>query len=167
MHISYRSVPKPEDRSGLALITRDTGFFSMEETEIACELLDDVLARGEGSDYRFLLLDGPQEALVGYSCFGRIPGTVGSWDLYWLVISPRLQRQGYGRGLLAVVESQIRDAGGQRIYVDTSMREQYIATRGFYLSCGYEVAATLADFYGPDDGKVIYCKVVAGSRTGS
>ena len=53
---------------------------------------------------------------------------------------------------------RIRDAGGSRIYVDTSQRAQYASTRAFYENAGYKLDAVLAEFYAPGDNKVIYCK---------
>jgi hypothetical protein len=35
---------------------------------------------------------------------------------------------------------------------------QYASTRAFYEHCGYRLESVLSDFYGPGDGKVIYCK---------
>ena len=62
--------------------------------------------------------------------------------------------------ILDEAEKCIRQAGGKRVYIETSNREQYQPTRFFYSRCGYEREATLADFYGPGDDKVIYVKVV-------
>jgi hypothetical protein len=44
------------------------------------------------------------------------------------------------------------------IVIETSTRPQYEPTRGFYLRCGYELAASIADFYAPGDGKAMYVK---------
>jgi hypothetical protein len=62
--------------------------------------------------------------------------------------------------LLAAAEDDIRSAGGRQIYIETSNRADYLATRGFYLRCGYEMEAVLKDFYAPNDGKVIYVRPV-------
>ncbi len=42
--------------------------------------------------------------------------------------------------------------------IETSAGERYVPTRGFYLKNGYRVEATMADFYSPGDGKVIFVK---------
>jgi hypothetical protein len=46
--------------------------------------------------------------------------------------------------------------GGRRLWVDSSGREAYTRTRRFYESAGLRREATLRDFYGPGDDKVIY-----------
>lgn len=73
-------------------------------------------------------------------------------------MQPNLQRHGIGRLILNETERLIRKAGGYRIYIDTSESETYHSTRAFYLQCGYLFESILKDFYGPGDGKVIFCK---------
>ena len=50
-----------------------------QEVAVAEELAADRLARGERSDYRFLVADGPDGALLGYACYGRTPCTRAAW----------------------------------------------------------------------------------------
>ena len=57
-------------------------------------------------------------------------------------------------------ERLVAEAGGTRIYIDTSYKAQYEDTRAFYLSLGYELDALLKDFYSPGDDKVIYRKLL-------
>lgn len=158
-HLTWRREPRPEDVDRVRRLVAATGFFSSEEVEVAAELVDDRLAKGEKSDYHFLFaeLDG---ALAGYSCFGRIPFTRASYDLYWIAVSPASQRRGIGRRLVAKTEEEVRRAGGVRLYVETSTREQYRPTRAFYEQLGYRLEARLRDFYAPGDGKAIFCRIL-------
>src|SRR5690606_24322578 len=117
--------------------------------------------RGASSGYSFLLAEAGG-SLVGYTCFGRIPGTASSWDVYWIAVAPGWQGRRLGQDLMARTEQVIGAAGGTRIYVDTSSRPQYEPTRRFYQRCGYAIAAELPGFYGPDDGKVIFVRVPGG-----
>ena len=52
----------------------------------------------------------------------------------------------------------IKAEGGRSIYIETSTKPHYQATRAFYERCGCTLVATLDDFYSPGDGKAIYCK---------
>jgi len=159
--LTFRDEPRAADLARVREIVEATGFFSGEESAVAVELLDDRLAKGPASDYRFLF--GEEEArIVGYAAYGRIALTRGSWDLYWIVVDPAAQGRGAGRALLVESERRIAMAGGERVYVETSSRPQYEPTRRFYERCGYHVAAALEDFYAPGDGKVIFVKRVAG-----
>jgi ribosomal protein S18 acetylase RimI-like enzyme len=96
--------------------------------------------------------------LAGYVCFGPIPCTESSFDLYWIAVHPNFQERGLGRQLVTKSERRIRQLGGIRIYLDTSSRDQYAGTRAFYESCDYTVEAVQEDFYAKGDGRLIYCK---------
>lgn len=147
------------DRGPLEELIRATEFFSPEEIEIALELVDDGLAQGAASHYRFLVgeLNG---RVAGYACWGAIPGTRESADLYWIAVHPSAQGQGAGAALLRAAEEQMAAAGRTRVYVETSTRAQYDPTRRFYRACGYHLAAELADYYAPGDGKAVFLKVL-------
>ena len=153
-----RDTVRPADSGAVAELVASTGFFSPDEQSIAVELVDETLDRGDASGYHFLFADADDGSLSGYTCFGPIPATTESFDLYWIAVSPRAQRQGLGSALLRESEAAIRRLGGKRVYIDTSGRAQYAPTRAFYASAGYAVAADLEDFYGRGDAKVIFCK---------
>jgi ribosomal protein S18 acetylase RimI-like enzyme len=78
-----------------------------------------------------------------------------------IAVHPELQGHGLGRRLLQDTERSIVAAGGERIYIETSHRDQYASTRGFYQQCGYGLASVLDDFYAPGDAKATYCKVLS------
>ncbi|HEY0514464.1 MAG TPA: GNAT family N-acetyltransferase [Thermoanaerobaculia bacterium] len=150
---------EPADRGPLETLIRATGFFNREEIEVALELVDDRLAAGESSHYRFLVgeLDG---RVAGYACWGPIPGTAAAADLYWIAVHPDFQGKGAGAALLRAAEEWMATAGRTRVYVETSTRPQYAPTRAFYLACDYQLASELADFYAPGDGKATFLKVL-------
>jgi ribosomal protein S18 acetylase RimI-like enzyme len=158
-HGALRSRLLPDDEARVRSIVASTGFFSTEEEDIAVELVAERRAREDASGYHFLFLD-QAEASVAYACFGPIPGTDHSYDLYWIAVHRSAQRGGIGRALMAAAEKAIWALGGRRVYVDTSSREQYAPTRAFYERCGYVRAALLEDFYRAGDGKVVYVKVL-------
>lgn len=157
--IAVREQLRPSDRAPLAALLEATGFFNPEELSVALELVDDRLAHGPGSHYRFLVAE-ESGTVLGYACWGPIPGTALSVDLYWIAVGPAAQGKGVGRALLQASEAQIAREGRSRVYVETASRAQYTPTRGFYLACGYHVAAELDDFYAPGDGKVMFLKVL-------
>ena len=155
--IIYREQVVPKDREAVGRLVRETGFFSKEEVAIAAELVDERLAKGEASGYFFLFAE-EEGHLLGYTCFGPIPGSVHSYDLYWIAVEPNAQGRDLGKKLMAGSERIMAGHGARRVYADTSSRPQYEPTRTFYHSCGYTQEACLTDFYAAGDGKVIFVK---------
>lgn len=158
--LRWREDVLPDDPQKVADLVDATGFFNREERVIAVELVEERIARGPASGYDFLFAE-LEDVLAGYACFGRTPGTVSSYDLYWIVVSPRLQGSGVGSALLARLETTISREGGTQVWVDTSGRSQYEPTRSFYLGRGFHQEARLVDFYAPGDDKLILGKRLA------
>lgn len=159
--LELRYEVRPDDLESVRRLAESTGVFSPVEVDVAVELAEDRLRRGSKSDYQFVFaeLDG---RTVGYTCYGPIALTAVSFDLYWIVVDKSLHGRKIGQILLEKTEELICQAGGRRIYAETSGRDLYIPTRGFYLSRGYRQAALLKDFYAPGDDKVIYVKDAFG-----
>ncbi len=159
--IALRRRANESDVAAIRAITTATGFFYPAEVDIAIELIEDRLAKGEDSDYDFLFADDAATgATLGYACYGPIPLTQSSWDLYWIAVSPQAQRRGIGHALMKTVEQDVRARGGKRLYVDTASRPAYQPTRAFYRDSGYKVEAQFPDFYAPGDAKVVMVKVL-------
>src|SRR5262249_15456116 len=83
--------------------------FSASEVEIAGELVTERLTKGIRSGYHFILAERGT-ALSGYACYGQIEGTQGSFDLYWIAVSPDEQRKGLGAQVYARAEAAMRQA---------------------------------------------------------
>jgi D-alanine-D-alanine ligase len=154
-----RTEVRPSDREAVQRIVESTELFRPGEIDVAVELVDARLAKGAASGYEFVFAEQKGQ-VVGYACFGRNTLTASSFDVYWIAVDPSKQGQGIGRVLLDEAERQIADSGGTRIYIETSHRPDYQATRGFYERCGYRLEAVLEDFYAPGDGKAVYVKKI-------
>lgn len=150
----------PRDRAAIIEILKDTRFFYEDEIVVATEVLDDALAKGPQGDYQSLVFEDKAGAggVLGWVCFGATPCTQGTFDIYWLAVSPAAQGRGIGRALMAETESRIAARGGRLAIVETAGRAAYAPTRAFYQRIGYEEAARVADFYAPGDDKVIFLK---------
>jgi len=98
--LNIRREPLPEDRENVRRLVESTGVFSPVEIEVAVELIDDRLSRGPASDYHFLFAEQAGR-VVGYACYGRIPLTAASFDLYWIAVDRSLPGGGIGRALLS------------------------------------------------------------------
>ena len=157
--LTLREEPRPDDEAAVRRVVESTGFFRPDEIEIAAELVRERLERGMASGYLFVFAED-QGQVVGYTCYGEIGCTLGSYDLYWIAVDDRLRGHGIGAWLLRETECRIRERGGRRVYIETSGQGLYAPTQGFYLRCGYELEARLEHFYEPGDAKLIYAKDV-------
>lgn len=158
--ISFRYDVRPGDCETVRDIVQSTGYFTPPEVPVAVELVQENLAKGAAASGYFFIFAEQGARAVGYICYGPIPCTVSSYNLYWIAVHPGVQGRGIGKALMREAESRIGRAGGARIYIDTSYKAQYEDTRGFYQSLGYELDALLRDFYAPGDDKVIYRKIL-------
>lgn len=145
------------DVQNVRKILQSTGFFYPDEIKVAEELVEDGMRAG--SEYHFFFAEEHGE-VVGFTCYGHIACTRGSFDLYWIAVSSASQSKGVGHHLLKITEDAIRALGGTRVYIETSARALYEPTRAFYLSQGYREASVLADFYAAGDDKITYVKVL-------
>ncbi|UCC73524.1 MAG: GNAT family N-acetyltransferase [Gemmatimonadota bacterium] len=134
-----------------------TSVFRPDELDVALEVFDDY-CEAPGRDYHALAVYSEPNELVGFAFYGPTPCTVNTWDLYWIAVHPRAQRCGTGQGLLERAEAHMRDCGARMCAIETSSRQDYEATRRFYLACGYEEVARVADFYDAGDDRVTYAK---------
>lgn len=157
--VKLRYEVRQQDPERIGELVEITGFFKRTEIKVAIELVNERLSKGADSGYHFILAE-QYGRLTGYSCYGLIPATTSSFDLYWIAVHPDLDRRRLGKMLIEKTEGLIKKAGGTRIYVDTSMRVQYAGTRAFYESCGYRLETVLDDFYAPGEAKAIYCKTL-------
>jgi len=145
------------DKPALMTLLRGTPEFKPDEVVVAEEVIDSYLADPAGSGYNTVVAQ-EGAAIKGYICYGPTPLTEGAWDIYWLAVAPGEQGKGVGGSLLAYAEDRIKEANGRLAIIETSSLPSYEKTRRFYLKRGYEVIASLPDFYAPGDDKIILQK---------
>ena len=162
--ITYRDDVQKTDVKIVREMVKASGFFYDDEVEVAVELVEERLAKGDRSGYYFLFAEHSGK-VVGYACFGPIPCTKSSYDLYWIVVHNDYRNKGLGKILLQKSEDIISKRGGTRIYAETSSRSLYDPTRAFYRKAGYREEAVIKDFYAPGDSKIIYLKELPRPNT--
>ena len=157
--ITFRDKAVSNDIKTIYDMVKSTGFFRDDEELIAKELIEEKVRDGEKCSYRFLFLEVDGKP-VSYTCFGLIPCSLISYDLYWIVTHNDYRGKGYGQILLAETEKYIKKLGGAQVVVETSSKEIYKSTQHFYEKCNYKLAVLLDDFYDYGDGKLVYIKKV-------
>ncbi len=157
--VIFRENLTKSDMENVREILTSTGFFYDFEIKVAIELVEEYLQKGKESGYLFLFAESGGRT-IGYSCYGPIPCTKHSYDLYWIGVHNDFRGKGIGKKVLAESEKRMGELGGKKIFIETSSTEKYLPTRKFYLDCGYEECALLKEFYGPGDHKHIYEKAL-------
>ena len=147
----------PRERAGVADILRATGVFRDAEIEVGLEVLDSYFAN-PGQDYVALGAFTRDDVLQGYVCYGPTPATVGTWDLYWIAVSPSAQGRGVGTTLIQEVEGRLARMHARLVIVETSGTPPYAPTRAFYRARGYDEVARVPDFYDEGDDRVILAR---------
>ena len=136
-------------------MTRAVGLFREEEIPVAVEVFEATAAANDTYEGLAAVQDGE---VVGWISWGPTPGTLGTFDLYWIVIDPAHHGQGIGTVLVDEMERLV--AGRARlIVVETAGRADYASTREFYSRRGYEAISVIPDFYAPGDDKVTFLKM--------
>ena len=136
--------------------------FGTSEIEVALELIDEVLTRGEETSYQALAAigDGENERLLGYVCFGATPMTESTYDLYWIVVDPIARGRGVGQALCSALEHHVREARGKIIRVETSSQEAYGDAMRFYDRQAFVECGRVPDFYRTGDDLITFIKTV-------
>ena len=149
----------PEDQGAIRALAAAAGLFSEDE---AAEIITDVGTSGEG-DSLWLGAVGPAGALVGAVYAGREPVSDEVWNMYFLAVDPSLHGTGVGSALVAETESRLRrrsEGPASAVVVETSSGESYAAARRFYAGRGYTQVGRVPQYYGPDEDKIIFWKLL-------
>ena len=146
--MNFRTVLKKSDIPCIKEILESTGFFYKAEIDIALELVHENISKGEEKSGYFFILAEESDKPAAFSCFGPIPGTESSYDLYWIAVEKSQRGKGIGQILMDKSRENIRQRGGVNIWIETSSRPLYEPTRQFYIRYGCEKAGELSDFYG-------------------
>lgn len=147
-----------DDRAQVESILTAAGNFHAGEATVALELFDLGVAVGDNDpvdpDYRWIGAEVGSR-LAGVACYGPTPATEGTFDLYWLAVAESHQGIGIGAALLKQVEDEVTRVGGRLLVIETSSVSSYDRSRAFYQGKGYNVLATVRDFYAPGDSRLI------------
>jgi ribosomal protein S18 acetylase RimI-like enzyme len=146
------------DRTAIAELIVSVENFNRSETDCALELVDIYLHDRKQSDYNVAVAQNSDANVQAYACWGPVPLTKGAFDLYWIATRPSSRGLGFGRALMNHVERHVMSVKGRLLVVETSSKDSYKKTVGFYHSLGYEETARIKDFYDIGDDKLIFVK---------
>jgi len=146
------------DRAAIADLIVSVENFNQAEVECALELVDIYLNDSDQNDYHFAVAQDSASLVRAYACWGPVPLTKGTYDLYWIATHPDSRGHGYGQALMNYVERSVSEQKGRLLVVETSAKESYEGTIAFYRRLGYEEASLIKDFYDVGDDRLIFVK---------
>jgi ribosomal protein S18 acetylase RimI-like enzyme len=148
---------KPDDRDKIETLLSQIDNFKQIERDVAMELIDIAVIRPGQEDYNIFVYEEDGN-ILGYHCTGKRALTDGVYDLYWIVVAPESQGKGIGSLLLKHAEEFVINNKGRWLLAETSSKDNYSATRNFYLRKNYSVVAQINDFYSQNDNLIIFGK---------
>ncbi len=159
---SIEIIPTTSDhREALFKIISETDNIDQEEKDCAVELLDTSLNKDSLESEDYITLTALNEnRVVGFVCYGGASLSKGSFDLYWILVDAASRREGIGSMLLNFTESNIKADGGRILIAETSGRDEYSQTQGFYKKNGYIEEARIKNFFTVGDDKLFFVKVL-------
>lgn len=158
--LRIRRTPKLNDVEAVRKLVEKSTVFNAEEVDIAGELVAEAALNGEKkSGYSFVFIE-EAGTLIGYTCFGPIPLTESSFDLYWIAVDPDRRKEGIAARVLALSEEDIQAKGGTQLYAETSSRKVYGPAHAFYKKTGFTLCARQKDFYSQGDDKLTFVKPI-------
>ena len=153
---------EPRDIPAIKTIAIDAKMFDADGATFVDDVVTGILD-GTLHDHHFVVCEASDATVIGAAYFAPEPFSDRMWNLYFIAVHPRQQGNGVGAALLDHVEHQLRQAGpdtAQVLIIETSSTDQYARTREFYPKQGYLQEARIRRFYGPDDDKVVYWKLL-------
>lgn len=147
-----------EDRAMIADLVGSVENFNPAEKDCALELIDIYLDREDQTDYRVGVAEDSASKVLGYACWGAVPLTQGTYDLYWIATHPVARGCGFGHALMEYVEQDLRKLGGRLLVAETSGKKSYQETINFYHRLDFQEASRIKDFYDVGDDRLIFIK---------
>lgn len=150
-----------DDRASVASLVVSVDNFNKAEIECALELVDIYLNDADQTDYHLVVAEDATGAVRAYACWGPVPLTVGTYDLYWIATHPQWRGRGFGNALMTYIETRVVERQGRLLVVETSSKSSYAGTVEFYRRIGYREASRIRDFYDIGDDRLIFVKRLA------
>ena len=148
-----------KDKDQLVSIIERTDNFTFEEKKVAVELIDEAINSRDQEYYNFYVYEDNFK-IVGYYCIGKRALTDGVFDIYWIVVDSIIQNKGIGKQLLNHAESFAIENNGSLVLAETSSKENYNATRNFYLRNKYSIVSQIKNFYTLNDNLIVFGKYI-------
>ncbi|MDR1694967.1 MAG: GNAT family N-acetyltransferase [Lactobacillaceae bacterium] len=153
--LSFRNKLTPQDPENIRVIAQSTGFFDEKDTELSADIAQYILEEGDDEEHEFIFAEDDDKT-VAFACFGMVPDSEASYELYWLSTLNEYRGKGIGKEVIAKLLNDIKKAGGRKLFLKTCGTDKYAPTRMFYEKCGFKLEGVLKEYYDEDEDCYIY-----------
>jgi GNAT superfamily N-acetyltransferase len=161
--VSFVKGLEPGDDIIIREILLSSGFFYDFEIDIAVWMAEETISHGMEETGFFWMKAIDEGKMIGFANYEKDPMSVHSWELNWIAVHEDHRNKKSGGALLKAVEQDVHNSGGRILWAETSGRPLYAPTEKFYNNNGYDLSASLRDYYGPGDPKQVYSKVLSSN----
>lgn len=150
------------DVDAIKTIAVETEMFDVDNAGFVDDVVTGILD-GSLPSHHFIVQEADDGGVIGAAYYAPEPFSDRMWNLYFIAVIPHHQGRGTGGAMLDEVERGLCGLGpdvAQVLIVETSSTDQYARTREFYPKLGYVEEARIRRFYGPDDHKVVFWKLL-------
>jgi ribosomal protein S18 acetylase RimI-like enzyme len=144
-----------DDIPALQLVLDETELFP---SAMLPDMLSGFLSGGESQDI-WLTCDVGGKA-IGFCYAAPEQLTDGTWNMLAIAVHPTQQGRGHGGATIRRLEALLHDKGHRVLIADTSGKDEFAPTRGFYRKSGYSEEARIRHFWAEGDDKVVFWKLI-------
>ena len=111
------------------------------------------------SENNFVVEPGLESRPVG-AC-GFMPDEHNTPDVFWMTwfyVNEKMRGRGYGSSLLQHIIDMVSKLNARKLYIDTSSDPGYSDAISLYKKYGFEIEATLKDYYDIDEDFIVLSK---------
>ena len=154
----------PTDRAALLRVAVDTALFNESEAESLLGNVLDQLAAGSlpNGHSAVCCRAGASNDVAGWTYFAPDDHAEGVWNVWWIGVTPAQEGTGVAQALLEFDEVRAKAQGARLVVIETSSLESQTRARRPYTKRGYSECGRVPHFYGEDDDKVIFARVLQG-----
>lgn len=144
-----------DDRGEIREVAIESGLFTADDVDLVLDSFDS----DDHSSGTSLWLVAVADRVQGVLYCAPEPAGDGVWNVLFLAVRPAAQGQGLGSLLLKEIADTLFAATRARLLlVETSSTASQEAARRLYAARGFTEVATIPDFYGDGDHKVMFVK---------
>jgi ribosomal protein S18 acetylase RimI-like enzyme len=150
------------DVAAIRALALDNEMFEPDDMEGFDEQLQGYLD-GSLREHHWIVATDAGGDVQGAAYYAPEPFGDRVWNLYFLAVAPHTQGVGVGASLLRHVEHALTVAGEDEarvLIVETSSRPPYARARRLYARESFDTEAVIREFYGPDDHKYVFWKLL-------